>query len=152
MVSQHIEPNVVTAEDVLKRAPMLSRISRDVANCYEHRHKLKERLEEFVVISRKFNSPEIQETIESLRRKVGEDDAKMEELEKEVRLLGGVLKEQRQGFIYFYTELKDHRVYLVWDPADCDMVYWHELDETSEDRTPLQFSDGPAPSAIDTTE
>ena len=152
MASQHTEPDVVTTEEVLKRAPMLSRISRDVINCYEHRHKLKERLEEFVVISRKFNSPEIQETIESLRRKVSEDDTEMNVLEKEVCLLGGVLKEQRQGFIYFYTELNDHRVYLVWDPADCDMVYWHELDETYEDRTPLQFSDGPTPSAIDTTE
>ena len=152
MANQQTEPDVVTTEEVLKRAPMLSRISRDVINCYEHRHKLKERLEEFVVISRKFNSPEIQETIESLRRKVSEDDTEMNVLEKEVRLLGGVLKEQRQGFIYFYTELNDHRVYLVWDPADCDMVYWHELDETYEDRTPLQFSDGPTPSAIDTTE
>jgi hypothetical protein len=152
MASQRTEPDVVTTEEVLKRAPMLSRISRDVINCYEHRHKLKERLEEFVVISRKFNSPEIQETIESLRRKVAEDDTEMDVLEKEVGLLGGVLKEQRQGFIYFYTELNDHRVYLVWDPADCDMVYWHELDETYEDRTPLQFSDGPTPSAIDTTE
>ena len=152
MANQHTEPDVVTTEEVLKRAPMLSRISRDVINCYEHRHRLKERLEEFVVISRKFNSPEIQETIESLRRKVSEDDTEMNVLEKEVRLLGGVLKEQRQGFIYFYTELNDHRVYLVWDPADCDMVYWHELDETYEDRTPLQFSDGPTPSAIDTTE
>ena len=152
MASQQVEPEVVTTEEVLKRAPMLSRISRDVISCYERRHKLKERLEEFVVISRKFNSPEIQETIESLRRKVSEHDSEMTELEKEVRLLGGVLKEQSQGFIYFYTELNDHRVYLVWDPADCDMVYWHELDETHEDRTPLQFSDGPTPSAIDSTD
>ena len=152
MVGQRTEPDVVTAEEVLKRSPMLSRISRDVICCYERRHKLKERLEEFVVISRKFNSPEIQETIQSLRKKVEADDSEMDEFQKEVRLLGGILKDPRQGFIYFYTELKDHRVYLVWDPADSDMVYWHELNETSEDRTPLQFSDGPAPSTIDSSE
>ena len=92
MVGQRTEPDVVTAEEVLKRSPMLSRISRDVIHCYERRQKLKERLEEFVVISRKFNSPEIQETIQSLRKKVENDDSEMGELEKEVRLLGGVLR------------------------------------------------------------
>ena len=46
MVGQRTEPDVVTAEEVLKRSPMLSRISRDVIHCYERRHKLKERLEE----------------------------------------------------------------------------------------------------------
>ena len=129
----------VSAEDVLKRRRLLVRIGRDIVDCFETRRKAKERHEELVVISRKFNSSEIQETINNLRRLVSERDRDMEELEKEVQLLGGFINDSQRGLIYFYSERDSRRVFLVWDPEHPSSVSWHELDESFADRLVLDI-------------
>jgi len=125
---------------VLLRLPLLKHVAQDVIECHENRRKAKERLEELVVISRKFSSCEIQETINNLRRRIGEYDADMEGYEKEVRLLGGFLKDPRRGLVYFYSERDDRRIFLVWDLKQPEAVSWHELDECFADRTMMDLS------------
>ncbi|MCZ6795034.1 MAG: DUF2203 family protein [Planctomycetota bacterium] len=146
MVKEKVE--FFSAEDVRSRLPLLKRVLNDVTATYEARRKKQERLEELVVISRKFSSCEIQETINNLRTQIAEAKRDLESLDREVRLLGGTLKDQRRGIVYF-NSLKDNRpILLVWDPAQSDTVSWHEVDESFADRTPVQFPKGataPAP-------
>ena len=129
-------------EDVLKRLPLLGRFAKDLSETYDEHRKKQERLEELVVISRKFSSSEIQETINNLRNLVAECKRTIEQLEKEVRHLGGTLKDHRRGIVYFNGQKDNRPILLVWDPAQPESVSWHEVDETFADRTPVKFSSG----------
>ena len=139
MITKETAPEGLSSPDeVLKRVPLLERVVRDVIDRYGSRRKSKERLEELVVISRQFSSCEIQETINNLRRQIGEYDQDMDSYDKEVRLLGGILRDARRGLVYFYSEKEGRRIFLVWDPAHPEAVSWHELDESFADRTPVE--------------
>jgi hypothetical protein len=136
-------------EEILKRVPLLKRVVGDVVSCYEKRRQSKERHEELVVISKKFNSFEIQETINNLRRQIQDCDRDLENYDKEIRLLGGSLKDVRRGLVYFYSERDGRKIFLVWDHRQPGTVSWHELDESFADRSPVEFAEGARASAID---
>ncbi len=144
MVIQKVD--FFTAEEVLERSPLLKRIVDDIVGTYETARKKKERLEELVVISRKFSSSEIQETINNLRTQIGEHKRDFESYEKEVRRLGGTLKNQQRGVVYFNSQKDGRPILLVWDCGQPTTISWHEVDESFADRTPIEFSTGRAAS------
>lgn len=136
------QPLVLTVEDVLKRLPLLRRIVSDIVECYGQLRKAKERVEELTVISRKFCSSEIEETLNNLRREVVECERALEVYEKEVRDLGAVLKDRNRGLTYFYSERGGRKIFLIWELREPDLLSWHELDETFSDRMPVEFPSG----------
>ena len=138
---------ILSVDDVLHRAPLLKRIVRDFVSCYERRKKNREFLDELSIISKKFNSPEIDETVYRLQREVAEFNRDMDEYEKEIRELGGVLKDRERGLIYFYSERDRRKIYLVWDMRHPEAVHWHELGETYSDRTLIDLPEDAAAAA-----
>ncbi len=135
-------PEVLSLEAVLKRVPLLRRIVKDVVECHDSRRKAKEFLEELSIISRKFSSSEIEETMGSLRREVNERDRSLEAFDKEVRDLGGILKDASRGLAYFYSQRDGRKIFLIWELREPDLLSWHELDETFHDRVPIDFAAG----------
>ncbi len=129
---------VFLPEEVLSRVGLLKRIVRDVVDSYERRRKAKELHQEFVAISRSIRSPEIEETINSLRSELKDLDRHLDAYDKEIRDLGGILKDARKGLVYFYSERDGRKIFLVWELYEPDLVSWHELDETFSDRIPLE--------------
>lgn len=134
------QPEVLSLENVLKRVPLLRRIVKDAVECFEGRRKAKEFFEELTIISRKFSSSEIYETLSSLRRDVSEADRALEAFEKEVKDLGGILKDPGRGLAYFYSQRDERKIFLIWELRDPDLLCWHELDETFPDRLPIDMS------------
>ena len=143
---------VLTAEDVLNRAPLLERIVRDFVDCYRSRKKNREFLDELSIISKKFNSPEIDETVYRLQREVAQFNRDMDAFEKEVHTLGGVLKDRERGLIYFHSRRDGRKIYLIWDMNHPDVVSWHELGETYSDRVLVDLDEDAAPAAMDSPE
>jgi len=139
---------ILSLEDVQKRVGLLKRIVRDVVDCFDRRKKSKEFLEELTVISRKFSSSEIEETMNSLRRDISESDRSLEFLEKEVQDLGGKLKDPSRGLAYFYSDRDKRKIFLIWDLREPDLLTWHELDETFSDRVPVDLQEGAKASAV----
>ena len=129
---------VFTPDQVLNRLGMLKRVVRDVVDVYEKRRKSNELHQEFLVISRSIRSQEIDETINSLRNELKDLDQQMDAFDKEIRDLGGILKDARKGLVYFYSEKDSRKIFLVWELYDPDLISWHELDETFSDRMPLE--------------
>lgn len=129
--------SVFTPEEVLSRSGLLKRVVRDVVDAYERRRKSKELHQEFLAVSRNIRSPEIEETINSLRSELKDLDRHLDTYDREVRELGGILKDARKGLVYFYSERDGRKIFLVWELYDPDVVSWHELDETFSDRIPL---------------
>src|ERR1041385_3199571 len=128
---------VYSPEEVLSRIGLLKRIVRDVVDIYERRRKAKEVHQEFLTISRTIRSPEIEETINSLRSELKDLDRAMDHFDKEIRDLGGILKDARKGLVYFYSERDGRKIFLIWELYEPDLISWHELDETFSDRIPL---------------
>jgi hypothetical protein len=146
-------PEVLSLGEVLKRISLLKRIVRDVVDCHESLRKSKEFLDDMVVIARKFSSSEIEETINRLRREVADHERALEAYEKEIRDLGGILKDRSRGLAYFYSERDNRKIFLIWELREPDLLSWHELDETFSDRVPVDFhEDAPASSAVDDRE
>ena len=139
---------ILSLEDVQKRIGLLKRIVRDVVDCFDRRKKSKEFLEELTIISRKFSSSEIEETMNTLRREVSEGDRSLESLEKEVQELGGKLKDPSRGLTYFYSDRDKRKIFLIWDLREPDLLTWHELDETFSDRVPVDLQEGAKASAV----
>ncbi len=133
------QPLILSVEDVVKRLPLLRRIVRDIVDCYQQLRKARERVEELTVISKKFCSSEIEETINNLRREVIECERALEVYEKEVRDLGAIVKDRNRGLTYFYSERAGRKVFLIWELREPDLLSWHELDETFSDRLPVEF-------------
>lgn len=139
----------LTPEDVLKRVPLLERVVRDIVETFDERRQKQERLEELVVISRKFSSCEIQETINNLRRAISGCKAALDGYEREIHLLGGTVKDPTRGLIYFDSRRDARDILLVWDLRQPDVVSWHEVDESFADRSPVAFRRGAAASAVE---
>ncbi len=129
--------SVFSPEEVLNRVALLKRIVRDVVDVYERRQKVKGLHQEFLVISRSIRSQEIDETINTLRSELKELDRQMDFFDKEIRELGGILKDARKGLVYFYSERDSRKIFLVWELYDPDLISWHELEGTFSDRLPL---------------
>ena len=140
---------ILTLEDVLKRVDLLKRIVRDVVDIHRKRRKAKEFFDEFTVISKKFSSPEITETINRLSCDIAETDRAMEDCQKEIRNLGGVLKDPNKGRVYFYSERDGRRIFLIWELNEPDLVSWHELSENFADRVPLVYPEDSEASLLD---
>jgi len=136
------QPEVLSLENVLRRVPLLRRIVKDAVESFEGRRKAKEFLEELTIISRKFSSSEIEETMNSLRREVIEGDRALEAYEKEVKDLGGILKDSGRGLAYFYSQRDGRRIFLIWELREPDLLCWHELDESFHDRVPIDMAAG----------
>lgn len=143
------QPEILSVGDVLKRIPLLKRVVRDIVECQDHVKKSREFLEELTIISRKFSSCEIEETINRLRREIAHADPTLEGFDKELRDLGGFLKDRNRGLIYFYSERGGRKVFLIWELRCPDLLFWHELDETFADRLPVDFPEGARASALD---
>lgn len=140
---------ILTVDAVHRRTPLLRRIVRDFVDCYNRRKKNREFLDELSIIARKFNSPEIDETIYRLQREVADFNRDMDAFEKEIRALGGVLKDRERGLVYFHSVREDRRIYLIWDINHPDVVSWHELGETYSDRVPIDLPEDAATAALD---
>ncbi|HZN59265.1 MAG TPA: DUF2203 family protein [Planctomycetota bacterium] len=150
---QQRQPEILSLEDVLKRVPLLKRIAKDSSESVEGRRKAKEFLEELTIISKKFSSSEIEETTNSLRREINECDRALESYEKEVRDLGGILRDPGRGLTYFYSQRDGRKIFLIWELREPDLLCWHELDETFSDRVPVDLAAGaPAGSGLDLPE
>ncbi len=129
---------VFTPYEVLHRVSLLKRVVHDVVDIHEKRRKARDVYQEFQVIGRTIRSPEIDETINTLRAEIKEYDRHLEDFDKEIREMGGILKDPRKGLVYFYSERDGRKIFLVWELHDPDLISWHELDETFSDRMPLE--------------
>jgi len=129
---------IYTTEELRIRIGLLRRIVRDVVEAYDRRRKAKELYQEFVTISRTIRSPEIEETINSLRNELKDLDRYLDAYDKEIRHLGGILKDARKGVVYFYSEREGRKIFLIWELYEPDSISWHELDDTFSDRIPLE--------------
>ena len=57
---------------------------------------------------------------------------------REVEALGCFVEEFKRGVVNFPTLYNGRKVFLCWQPGDLSVGYWHELDETFNDRVAIR--------------
>ena len=57
---------------------------------------------------------------------------------REIEDLGCFVQEFKRGVINFPTLYVGRKVFLCWRPGDEEVRYWHELDESFTERTPIR--------------
>ncbi len=55
----------------------------------------------------------------------------------EIEALGGTVKDHQHGKIDFYGEIDGEIVYLCWQRGEDRIAYFHKLEESSGQRTPI---------------
>lgn len=132
----------LSLEEVQKRVPLLKRVVKDVVDTHTSRANAKEFLDELTVISKKFSSPEISETMSRLRRDIAQYDRELEAFENEIRNLGGFLKDSEKGLAYFPSERDSRKIYLIWELSEPELISWHGQEQALSDRLPVEFPEG----------
>ena len=57
---------------------------------------------------------------------------------REVENLGCFVEEFKRGVVNFPSLCNGRKVFLCWQPGDLNVGYWHELDETFNDRLAIR--------------
>ena len=57
---------------------------------------------------------------------------------REVETLGCFVEEFKRGVVNFPSLYNGRKVFLCWQPGDLSVGYWHELDETFNDRVAIR--------------
>ncbi|MEE8143442.1 MAG: DUF2203 family protein, partial [Planctomycetota bacterium] len=56
----------------------------------------------------------------------------------EVESLGCFVEEFRRGVINFPSLFMGRKIFLCWKPGDAQVCYWHELDESYNERSQVR--------------
>lgn len=56
---------------------------------------------------------------------------------EELSLMGGVVKDLKEGLIDFYTKLENKDVFLCWKVGEPELNYWHEIEAGYPGRKPV---------------
>ena len=57
---------------------------------------------------------------------------------REVEDLGCFVEEFKRGVVNFPSLYNGRKIFLCWQPGDLNVGYWHELDETFNDRAAIR--------------
>ncbi|MCA8960405.1 MAG: DUF2203 domain-containing protein [Planctomycetes bacterium] len=133
-----VRSRILTLEEANRMLPLLDRIVGDVRKTWS------------LIIERR-TELEISEK-ERLARRDADTEAKVEELKRdlnglidringyirEVEELGCFVEEFKRGVINFPSLYLGRKVFLCWCPGDESVRYWHELDESYNERSPIR--------------
>jgi len=136
---------ILSVEDVNNRLPLVKRIVRDIRAVHRQRKANEKRFSYFRNCLRRVRSREVEETVEKIRRELGELDRSLDELRREITALGGILKDSERGWVDFFSEKDNRLIFLCWRPGEREVLYWHEIDKDHSDedlaRHPLKPGD-----------
>jgi hypothetical protein len=132
-----------TVEQANRTLPLVRRIVEDVVR--EHRRWQEKILELELVAStaasavgaeRPAGAPP-DERVAAIERDAMAIARDIDAFERELEVLGIVLKDRRLGLIDFPGELDGRRVWLCWRLGEPAVQYWHDLDAGYAGRQPL---------------
>ena len=133
-----------TVDEVNARIPLVRRIMEDLREAWNQDQKVRSRLEHFRQAATGGGSSEVGDTIDRLQKKGRRLEQRILGLEKEVKEIGGLVRDPGRGIVDYFSSREGHLIYLTWMLGDTQVEYWHEIDADLVDRHRL--SDEPSPS------
>lgn len=118
--------------------PLLERIVGDIRTTWDHIIQKRTQLELSEKDSRFDRDPERENRVEELKRQLNGLIDRINGYIREVEELGCFVEEFKRGVINFPSLYLGRKVFLCWSPGDPTVRFWHELDESYNERSPIR--------------
>ncbi len=151
MISElDLPQKLFTLEEASRTLPLVSRILRDIVNAYSEIERRQRRMLEASTsgigepavagddapglspsgaVVRAGDEPVLATVdLDALAREVEELQEELRSYEAELRQLGCVCKDPREGLVDFPAELDGRVVFLCWKLGEDEIGHWHEVD------------------------
>ncbi len=129
---------ILSLEEANRMLPLLDQIVRDIMNTWTLILKRRSELESLEKSpdpqQEKTRDDEITELKADLNRLIDRINGYIREVED----LGCFVEEFKRGVINFPSLYIGRKVFLCWKPGDLQVMYWHELDESYNERSPIR--------------
>ncbi len=125
---------ILSLEEATKMLPLLEKIVRDIMKTWEeiiHKRTELECLEK----NPDQNAQQVQEEAQELKSDLNRLIDRINSYIREVEQLGCFVEEFKRGIINFPSLYVGRKVFLCWKPGDSEVRYWHELDESYNERS-----------------
>ena len=137
-----MESRLVSIEEGNRMLPLLRRIVKDITKKWEliiYKRTELECLEKgFDSTHGDLSEAEREAKIEGLKQDLNYLIDKINSYIREVEDLGCFVEEFKRGIINFPSLYNGRKVFLCWKPGDEQVKYWHELDESYNERSSIR--------------
>ena len=137
-----MESRLISLEDANRMLPLIRQIVRDIMANWERiilkRTEL-ECLEKGVDSASTSTATDVREaSLQNLKQELNYLIDRINSYIHEVEDLGCFVEEFKRGIVNFPSLYNGRKVFLCWKPDEENVVHWHELDESFNDRVRIR--------------
>lgn len=131
------QSRVISLEEANHMLPLLGRIVTDITRAWDQIIQKRTELE-CLEKNPEHSRVEQREEIGDLKGELNRLIDRINGYIREVEELGCFVEEFKRGVINFPSLYVGRKVFLCWKPGDGEVRFWHELDESYSERTPIR--------------
>lgn len=132
------QSRLVTIDEANKMLPLIQNVVEDIVRIWDCIIQKRTELECLEKNPAREEASEIQLTAQDLKLELNGFIDRINGYIREIEELGCFVQEFKRGVINFPTLYVGRKVFLCWRPGDEEVRYWHELDESFTERTPIR--------------
>lgn len=129
---------ILSLEEANKMLPLLERIDRDIMRVWSQIIQKRSELECLEKSSDSVQASQREDEVRDLKAELNRLIDRINGYIREVESLGCFVEEFKRGVINFPSLYIGRKVFLCWKPGDPQVMYWHELDESYNERSPIR--------------
>ena len=137
-----MEAKIISIEEANRMLPLLKGIVGDIMLKWKAIIEKRAELECIEKTSRGFvpglDLVEKENELRDLKHQLNSLIDKINSYIREVEALGCFVEEFKRGVVNFRSLYNWRKIFLCWQPGDLSVGYWHELDETFNDRVAIR--------------
>ena len=132
------QSSLVTVDDANRMLPLLEKVVVDIVSVWDEIIQKRTELECLEKNPIRVDSENTAQSSQQLKQELNGLIDRINGYIREVEDLGCFVQEFKRGVINFPTLYVGRKVFLCWRPGDEEVRFWHELDESFTERTPIR--------------
>ncbi len=132
------QSSLVTVDDANRMLPLLEKVVVDIVTVWDEIIQKRTELECLEKNPIRVDTENAAQSSQQLKLELNCLIDRINGYIREVEDLGCFVQEFKRGVINFPTLYVGRKVFLCWRPGDEEVRFWHELDESFTERTPIR--------------
>jgi hypothetical protein len=133
-----MEARILSLGETNRMLPLLQRIVGDIMEHWNLIIAKRAELESLEKARERDSNAATQAQVHEVKQDLNAMIDKINQYIKEVESLGCFVEEFKRGIVNFPSLYHGRKVFLCWHPGEEKVGYWHELDETFNDRVKIK--------------
>jgi len=133
-----LKSRILSLEEANHMLPLLRGIVRDVMGTWSAIIQKRTELEIIEKTHRHTRETGVEERIQELKAELNQLIDRINGYIREVEELGCFVEEFKRGVINFPSLYLGRKIFLCWTPDDSELRFWHELDESYNERSTIR--------------